>query len=247
MASKAKPISSTTLQAINDAATKVSVTATSLGSGEGKAYEAWVLMELSSRLKPKHSVQPRDHKGNATTTFRVSRGPSYVPLKSSTSADEPCHFLVAGSLELHSGLRHLGASGDSHELDVSLVCRNAADVLRSASKAAPYDGWTLFGIELKEYDAASTLPKGYARALLGVAVDLTPMQFLAPIEIRLRGLGGRVWSPVWKRTRYFLMTTAPLTGPTKKLLNHHSIGPIENAAVSSTTAALDDVLKPFLK
>jgi len=238
MASKTKPVPQTTINAINGAAAKVAVLAPTFAAGDGKAFEAWVLMESAAELSTKHKVEARDHKGNKTTTFRVCGGPSYLPSKHSTAADEPCHFLIGAHLELHSSLRHVGRSGDSHELDISIICTHDADRHRSGPGAVPYSGEAFLGVELKEYDAARSLPKTYARALLGIAFDITPIRFIGPIEVTLKGLNTSVWHwpyPWDSSMEYVLMTTADLTGPTVQLLGHYSIASHKHVVVSSSS------------
>ena len=245
MASKTKPVPQSTITAINSAAAKVAVLAPTFAAGDGKAFEAWVLMEAAAELSSKYKVEARDHQGNKTSTFRVCGGPSYLPSKHSTAADEPCHFLIGAHRELHSSLRHLGTSGDSHELDISIICAHDADHLRSGAGAVPYSGEAFLGVELKEYDAARTLPKTYARALLGTAFDITPMRFIGPIEVTLKGLSTSIWSwpyPWESSMEYALITTADLTRPTVQLLDHYSVASYSHVVVSSSSPELAALL-----
>lgn len=248
MASKTKSIPQTTITAINNAAAKVAVLAPTFAAGDGKAFEAWVLMEAAAELSSRHKVEARDHKGKKTTTFRVCGGPSYLPSKHSTQADEPCHFLVGARLELHSGLRHLGRSGDSHELDISIICTHDADHHRSGPGAIPYSGEAFLGVELKEYDAARSLPKTYARALLGTAFDITPIHFIGPVEVTFKGLSTSIWpwpDPWDSSMEYVLMTTADLTGPTVQLLSHYSVASHSYVVVSSSIPKIVALLSGF--
>jgi hypothetical protein len=248
MASKTKPVPQSTITAINNAAAKVAVLAPTFAAGDGKAFEAWVLMEAAAELSIKHKVEARDHKGTKTTTFRVCGGPSYLPSKHSTAPDEPCHFLIGAHRELHSSLRHVGRSGDSHELDISIICTHSADHHRSGPKARPYSGEAFLAIELKEYDAGHSLPKTYARALLGTALDISPFHFIGPIEVTFKALDTSVcyWSHPWSRSiSYALMTTADLTGPTVHLLNHYSVASHRNVVVSSSSPAIAALLSVF--
>lgn len=238
MASKTKLVPRTTITAINSAAAKVAVLAPTFAAGDGKAFEAWVLMEAAVELSSNHKVVARDHKGNKTITFRVCGGPSYLPSKHSIAADEPCHFLIGTYRELHSSLRHVGRSGDSHELDISIICARDADQHRSGPGAVPYSGEAFLGVELKEYDAARSLPKTYARALLGTAFDITPIRFIGPIEVTLKGLNKSIWPwpyPWDSSMEYALLTTADLTGPTVQLLDHYSVASHSQVGVSSSS------------
>ena len=85
MASKTKPVPQATIDAINDAASKVAVLAPTFAAGDGKAFEAWVLMEAAASLSARHKVEARNHKAEKTTEFRVCGGPSYLPSKDSTT------------------------------------------------------------------------------------------------------------------------------------------------------------------
>jgi hypothetical protein len=245
---KGAPISKEVRDAIRSAAQDVGLYAVGLSTGDGKAYEAWALLAIAACFQDaKKAVVPRDSSGNTTLYFRVAGGPSYIPLTIEKPLENACHFFVDRKWELHSSLRHEGSSGDSHEFDVSLVCSDAADAIRHSKTAGPYVGWAPVGIELKEYSRTSTLPKGFARALLGVAFDISPGQFLEPIKITIQRQTTHVWSPFWPpRTRFLLATTTTLTGPTKQLLDHYRIGHSENADVSAGLSSVSEIVIPHL-
>ncbi|UAJ12611.1 hypothetical protein [Polymorphobacter megasporae] len=246
MAIKAKPFKKKTLDAVEAAATKVAVTATSVARGEGKAYEAWVLMELAARLAVENTVVACDHTGSPTNVFRVRGGPGYMPVATSTNLDEPCHFRIGKWRELHSGLRHRGQSGDSHELDISVIDAWAADILRRSSVPAPFEGVVCVAVELKEYDDSYTLPKTYARALLGVALDLNPAKLCGPVEIVMRGKINHWLEGSSYPTTYVLMTTTAFTAPTKGLLEFYDVLPVECAEVMAGSAAVDHLAGLYL-
>ncbi|WP_182084297.1 hypothetical protein [Aureimonas sp. ME7] len=222
MPTKPKPVSQELTDAIQQAAVQVSIHAPSFSSGNGKAFETWIFLEAAAVLQTNNAVLARDSHGKPTSEFRVCGAPSNLPTMSTSAASEPCHFLVGDHRELHAGLLHRGASGDSHELDVSVVSTHDAAVLRHGRNREPYQGTRYAGIELKEYDAAGSLPKTYARALLGVALDLDPLRFIYPVELRLGGQAVFHWHDgFFNSPNYMLLTTAALTGPTRSLLNHY--------------------------
>ena len=221
---KTKAVNAAMKKKIAKAAKGLGLGAPDFSEGGGKAYEAWVLLELASRVRPVLAVTPCDHTGAPTTAFRIRGGPGYIPAANSTAVDEPCHFHLAGQrghAELHSSLRHRGSSGDTHELDVSAVDAGWASHIRHHG-GGPFHGGplgqgTLLGIELKEYDGAKSLPKVHPRALVGVALDLEPYAHVL-IERRRRaqaiGVSG---------TDFWLLTTTTL-GTSRQLLDHHEIG-----------------------
>jgi hypothetical protein len=246
MATKVKPVSAPMLKALKDAAAKVSIHAPSVAAGAGKAFEALVLMEVAARFATKYSVEARDHTGSPTLHFRVAGGPSLMPAQSSTNPSAPCHFLVGNRFELHSSLRHQGRSGDSPEIDVSLVCAYAANHVRAGNIPSAYRGDVFVGIELKEYDPNESLPKHYARAFLGLAIDLTPQMVIGSVEVTIRGITYDTWPEPWDPpTRYVLATTTTLTPLTKTLLNHYSIGWHENVLPANVDEVVDAALGNF--
>lgn len=92
------------------------------------------------------------------------------------------------------------------------------------------------------------MPKTYARALLGTAFDVTPIRFIGPIEVTLKGLNTSIcsWPYPWDSSmEYALMTTADLTGPTVQLLDHYSVASHNHVVVRSSSpeiaALLSDV------
>lgn len=214
---KAKPITAKMKLQIGKAAKALGVAAPDFSEGGGKTYEAWVLLEVATRVKLDIVVSARTHTGALTTSFRIRGGPGYLP-NATSRTPEPCHFHLTGAhgeAELHSSLRHRGASGDTHELDVSVVEPDRAEWIRQHG-GGPFVAPPLLGLELKEYDVARSLPKVYPRALLGVATDLEP--YLHVLLERRRG--GRVHAAGW--TDFWLVTTTTL-GTSKQLLDHHEV------------------------
>ena len=222
MAAKVKVVTGKMKAQIVKAARALGGIAPDFSEGGGKTYEAWVLLELATRVRPEVTVLAQDHTGAATTSFRIRGGPGYLP-KAGSKALEPCHFHLSGpgrNAELHSSLRHRGASGDTHELDISAVDPERAEAIRQHNggpfDGAPFGQATLMGLELKEYDGVHSLPKVYARALLGVAVDLQP--YLNVVVERRQG--GQVH--VLGGTDFWLVTTTTI-GSSDRLLDHHDI------------------------
>jgi hypothetical protein len=225
---KAKAITPKMKTLIIDAATAVGLAAPDFSEGGGKTYEAWVLMELAKRASLRVNVSAQDHAGAPTTAFRVRGGPGYIPPADSAAPDQPCHFRLdgpRGQAELHSSLRHLGGSGDTHELDISAIDAAWAGLIRSHG-GGPYPHHlfrapVILGIELKEYDGAKSLPKIYPRALIGVVVDLEPHLHVA-VAWR-RGVN----MIHYRGADFWLLTTTTL-GSSRRLLDHHDIAWREN-------------------
>jgi hypothetical protein len=221
-----KTIPTALMDALRKAASSTAVTLPNFASGNGKAFEAWVLFETALALKPEYNVLPVDHVGGPTRHFRVRGGPGYLSLLTSSASDEPCHFRVSNSrmsMELHSGIRHLGASGADHEIDVSLVYQADAQSCRSLALRGPFKGVPWAGFELKDYDPGAYLPKGYARALIGVGMEMNPFSMLPTVQV---AMGGRVGLAVNRdpRPRLSLITSARLRPSAPMMLRHYDIG-----------------------
>ena len=249
MASKVKPISDTTEQALKMAASALAVHAPSL-TRESKAYEAFFAFEAALGLRAGGAaVTALDHKGAQTKTFIIRGGPGLIPPNIATG-DQPSHFGITwngSGLELHISLVHVSLhSQNSHELDVSIVSHSQAQELRTNGQHLPYFGARAIGAELKAYDSAAWLNKNIPRALLGLVLDLDPGAVAPSVEFKLPSgktlLGGTFGAP-----QYFLLTTAQLRPPSQSLLNTYGIksagglsagSPIATAMVGELVAAV---------
>lgn len=246
MASKTAPISPQVQQKLDDAAKALAIAAPSIVAGGGKAFEAWVLLEIAAALKAKHfSVQARNHKGAATIHFNVSGGPGFIRPATSNDPEEPCYFEFSNGVntyELHSGVRHLGVSGHDHELDISVVHKAHADPIRHSAKGGPFAGHRWLGIELKDYD--DFLPKIFARGVFGVAVDLAPAVALGQITVGPVG-GVRMSFHSQHVPRFWLVTTAPVRPGHKGFLDVYGIKTrdlVDPADPMTSATAIDDIV-----
>jgi hypothetical protein len=224
MSAKVKTFTPEMQTKIANAASALGGVAPSYSEAAGKTYEAWVLFELAARLQAEGiSVTACDHAGAPTKGFRVRGGPGLLPNVAEVGA-LPCHFLLEGPFlraELHSSLRHSGFSDDTHELDVSVIDADYANVVREQG-GGPIDvdagshhfPTILLGVELKEYESA-VLPKVYPRALLGVAIDLT-----APTPVVL--IGRRPFVVETPEPAFWLATTSAL-GSSAPFLTYHGL------------------------
>jgi hypothetical protein len=200
---------------IATAAKALSIAAPSISTGQGKTYEAWVMLEIAAGLKTLGvDIEARNHKNQPTKAFKVRGGPGYIRPASSNKADEPCHFVVQTDWrrewEIHASVKHRGVSGDEHELDVSIIGSRGANISRALPNGAAFKGLRLMALELKEFDAESYLDKGIPRALLGVAVDLDPGVVITGLSVQT-AVGAEAWfvgSP--SRADYRLLTTAQI-------------------------------------
>lgn len=228
-------------QEIALASTDLAIAQPDLGLGLGKRFEAWLYLKIAADLGP--LAKARDSAGTSTADLIIRGGPGYMAPKTGDPLVEAGYFRIEGDegphLELHAGLRHKGLSGASHEIDISLNSRLTCHLTRSGTKAAPYPGAPVLGLELKQYDAAKALDKNFARALLGVAVDLDPCWLIGEIELvgRRRSLGA--WHAP-DRAAYRLVTTATLTPETVSFLDAYDIGMSVSVApqTAGTTADL---------
>jgi hypothetical protein len=241
---KPKPFTADMKAKLKAAAAALSVAAPDVAKGEGKTYEAWVLLEIARRVSNGISVTARDHTGALTTHFRVRGGPGFIPAVEAPPG-QPCHFLLDGpkdTAELHSGLRHRGISTDTHELDISVLDDAVADYIRHHG-GGPVDDWgpehgAWLGVELKEYGSGTTLPKGYARALLGVANDLDHWGW---VQI---GPGRRLEAHNPIPIIFFLLTTAKL-GSSQAFTDHWDLNGRSDVRPGNE-GALDEVAQRIL-
>jgi hypothetical protein len=237
---KVKAITAAMKEKIAEAANALGSGAPNFSEGGGKTYEAWVLLEIANRLRTDVIVSARDHTDAITNDFRVRGAPGFIPSATSPYG-APCHFHLQGenaNAELHSSLRHRGVSGDTHELDISAVDFSRATHIRNNGggpfDAGPLNQATLMGVELKEYDDANSLPKVYARALVGVALDLEPFAHVL--------LAGRSGAYVIDHggTDFWLVTTTTI-GTSRQLLDHHRIAWREEVAPGQGDSSLQDL------
>lgn len=210
---------------IKDAASKLSLVAKGLGKQDGKAYEAWVLLELAARLHAmKYDVRGCNPTGATVTDFRLRGGPGHMPgVHDKLTTDTPSHLALSGSyadLELHISIEVVGMSEATHELDVSVLPAREGYSCR-LNGGGPYRGHVLLGVELKAYDEEKTLPMGLPRALLGTAVDLDPTWAITGFAYSISS--GEVKTFSRKRTRYALLTTTTLSESGQSLLANHGI------------------------
>lgn len=211
---------------IVEAADALGLIAPDLGSGKGKAYEAWVLFEIAVKLMERgYGVLPCGPSETVVNAFRLRGSPGGMPdAATPASADPPSHFVLEGnlqSLEMHIGVQVRGISGASHEVDVSVLPRELGRTCRR-NGGGIFQGPLSHGLELQAYDAQFKLSQVMPRALLGVALDLDPTWALVQVVYRTQGGGERSFSPIW-RTSYGLLTTTLLYENSRSLLQHHGV------------------------
>lgn len=224
MSAKIKPVTAAMKSSIIAKAKALAINAPDISTGAGKAYEAWMLLEIAAELQTAGlTVEAKDHACNTTTDFRVSGGPQHIPAATSTDLGEPCHFELRGKnliYELHAGVRHSGQSSDNHELDISVFAKRDADLVRGRG-GGPATGPIYLALELKEYSAGSYLPKVYSRALLGSFVDLNPLGLFRKLVLEFSTVTldwRREWSP-----DFWLVTSANIRTGHVKFLERYGI------------------------
>jgi hypothetical protein len=236
---KVNPVSAKTKRALAKAAKALQLHAPGL-TAESKAYEAWFAFEAALGLRNAGAtVTARDHTGVPAKTFNVRGGPGNIPTIASTGSGLPCHFGVdwnSAELELHISLNHEpDQSHNRHELDISVVKHEHAEMRRYSPKPLPYAGPRAVGVELKAYDKAKWLDKNIPRALLGLILDLDPATVAPSIEIKHPSgkvlLSGKFMAP-----QYFLLTTALMRPPSKALLDTYGVKTASNLFPSSMLA-----------
>lgn len=212
--------------AITDAAKALAISVPDIGSGLGKSYEAWLMLEIAAGLPAPYSAVAIDYRGDPTATLIVRGGPGYIASASGPSAthagairiDHQSHPTV----ELHASLRHRGLSTASHELDISLNLASVCQTIRRTG-TAPYPGPPILGLELKQYGTDQNLNKNFGRAFLAVAVDLQPQWLFDEIILGREGRVFGAWHARDQRPRYRMVTTAGLTAETSRLLSTYGI------------------------
>lgn len=213
-------------------------------NGKGKTYEAWSLMEIALRLKGMAgiSIEPRGHDDKPVTDFRFRGGPGHIP-PSTAKGEQPSHFRIWRHAnwpwEMHLSLEHFGASGATHELDISVIPVVEALHYRF-SNGGPFDGRRLVGLELKDYDVETILNKAIPRALFGLAVDLDVGVVVEKFSISVRPL--TLHSRALHAPKHWLITTAKISADSTKLLSAYDIA--SKASVSpSSCDVFDDIAK----
>jgi len=236
-------------KALHDAANILGVQAPAIGTSKGKAYEAWIMLEIVVRLQKLGVIAfPVDHKDALVSKFEVSGGPANMPSEASSKGDEPCHFVLAKDrtiLELHLGLKCLGLSDARHELDIVVIDRGAAKQLRQ-SGGGPYEGLIAAGAELKAYDRKHKLPHVIPRAMLGIAVDIDPGWIMGHFVIRTVGGKERQYTPT-RRTYYSLMTSTRLHDSSAQYLEHHGAGAFSLVAPANCDDAIDAFVERIIE
>lgn len=238
------------LASLGEAADALGIVAPDVGTKKGKAYEAWMMLELAVRLQQDGVwVTPLDHLGNPAVRFRIADGPSLMPSAMSSTGKEPCHFLLrsyGADLELHLGLRHQGVSSATHEIDISIVRSDQARSLRAAG-GGPFEGSGEIGLELKAFDERHKLPLHVARTLVGIAVDLDPSWVMTAFTIGTAGGSQRSFSRI-DRSYFALVTTTGLYDNSRRLLEHHGAGAHERTQPGNAQAldALCDIIRRAL-
>lgn len=228
-------------KALSGAAKNLGIHAPDIGTSKGKAYEAWVMLEIVVRLS-KHGVHcvPEDHKDEWEPVFRVSGAPANMPSAQSADPNEPCHFTLwkdGAWLELHLGLKMLGFSETTHEIDISVIDGPAARRLRQLS-GGPYANLIVAGAELKAYDRKHKLSHVVPRALLGIAIDINPTWIMGSFAVKTAAGKERPLVPV-HRTFYSVMTSTQLHDTSVKYLEHHGAGGFSNVDPSNCNEAMD--------
>lgn len=201
--------------AVKAAATVLGTKAPSIGAVDGKAYEAWTMLELAvaftKRPRPL-KVEVCSNDGAAAKVLRIGDGPRHLSSALFNASSAGFLRVHANPIrEIHNSLLHQGKSPSEHELDVAIVNAARAQSIRRRG-GGPMIGMPDLGVELKDYAPPQPLNKNIARALIGVALDLG-------------GLPNSPGRPVRRPGRYALLTPTGLTLPTAKLLLHYHIYP----------------------
>ncbi|MDC7694210.1 hypothetical protein PQU94_07930 [Asticcacaulis sp. DXS10W] len=216
-------------EAVKVAAKALSLTLPDLLSSNGKAYEAWFLFSLVERVRQMRvDIKPYDHKDKPAQVFRIKGGPGNI-VSASAKGKQPCHFRIESTktfpLELHLSINHVGGSGETHEMDVSLMPKFVVDGIRKGSKGTPYNGPRHLCIELKNHAQTSVLDKNVARALLGAATDLR--------EDRMVVGAGLYIDPYHFHQMFGLVTAANIGDSSQKLLANYEIASFPDVYPSS--------------
>ncbi|CAM4133103.1 hypothetical protein [Paracoccus yeei] len=197
---------------LGKAAVNLKIGAPAVGNSKGKAYEAWLMLEIANKLrKSKYVLLPHGSDDKPVRFFKVSGSPANMPSKHGKSSENPCHFKFYRNknkvFELHLGLNVLGGSGATHEMDLSILKYKQAFALRSAG-GGPFKGDLVAALELKAFDKYGKLPHDISRAFLGVGVDV-----------------GDCWFFNINQFIYYsaIVTSANMYKSSEALLSYHSI------------------------
>jgi len=242
---KPKPKTKATFQKeIEDAANALALAAPSIGSGQGKAYEAWVTLELAQALRTVGvRVQARNAQDMPTHEFFFRRNPGKIKSDSANPYNQPCHFRIGDPfplLEIHAGVQHRGVSEDLHEIDISIVPHEEAAMTRSLPKGGAYVGTRCLALELKEYGDETFIDKNIPRALLGVMADLDPTLIAARAAQR-PGTRISMLSHYGPTPHYALLTTAKIRPPSKTFLTAHGVQWAEGLNCRDESDAIDQL------
>lgn len=247
----AKRLTTKLKRSLTAAARTLGGVAPDIASGVGHAYEAWVAFEIAVRLKVHFSVVPCDHAGVSLmpgSVFRVRGAPGNIRPAGRVEPEAPCHFVIGNSpqlAEIHIDVEHRGASGATHEIDVSIVRQAQAAYIRAQPLGGPFVGNRILAVELKAYDRAAALSPSFARSLLGVREDLEnfwPLQRLSVVHHH--GRYSIEFGP--HEQSYWLLTTARLDN-SDSLLSHHGVGHQDQLLPGNNELVLDKMVSEVIR
>lgn len=198
------------------------MSAPSVGNSKGKAYEAWLMLEIASQLSCNgFSVDPCGCDNNLITNFSVSGSPVDMPAEADDPSTKPCYFKISKDksiLELHLGLNNKGASLATHEIDLLVIHSKYGMALRKAGGGS-VENDLVVALELKAYDEKSKLPHDIPRAFLGVLLDIDFIWFL---NRWIKKVFGR--RPYKNKVKYAaVLSTANFFDNSKQLLKEHGV------------------------
>lgn len=221
------------IEAVEHAASALTISAPDVSSGKGKAFEAWALLVVGRHLSDLGlAVGAVGCDGTPVGTFIVRGAPGGMPKATDDPTRTPSHLIVTDAKygyerELHLGLRHRSTHGSTHELDLSALPFSSAERCRQG-RGGPYRGPLLMAAELKAYDAGEKLSLVFARALLGVMVDLEPWRTVRAVYFHTGDDLHPAWSALGRSTPMHLVTTTGVHENTRSLMRHHGGAVIEN-------------------
>lgn len=234
--------------AIADAANDLAQVAPSIGT-KGKAYEVWIALELAVRLgRMGYDVEAHDPAGIEVLVFRARGSPTGMPAADAKGDDNPSHFMISGwgrALEIHLGLQARGTGGSLHEIDVLVLDARVAEELRDCG-GGPYQGPVAVGLELKAYEEKHKLDQVFARALLGVAVDVDPAWLFPVVSMETAG-GSRRRRWLGRRTLIGLLTSTTLYDNSRTLLQGHGMLAADQLRPGSGESHIDQVVEAIAR
>lgn len=226
-----------------NAANALGIVAPHFGTSKGKAYEVWIMLEIVVRLIARGvTISPLDRNGIVEPNFRVSGSPTDMP-PSGGSGDGPCHFLLSKRgrhLELHLGLKYVGGSTATHEIDLSVVWSVQGKALRD-SGGGPFAEQPLVGLELKAFSEKHKLDHGIPRALIGVAVDLDPWWPMQSLTLRTSGGSNHTVTRA-DRMKLAVLTSTELHDSSTKYLMHYGASAHSFVMPTNNVAAIDQIV-----